>query len=59
VSLETVGGDAWYSYATTVETTSVATESSATWGNGDGQGIQPALRATPSRQVDFQYASGL
>lgn len=57
VSQETVGGDAWHDFNTTVTTTSAAAELSAVYGSGGGTWIPLGAAGQTYGPVDFKYSS--
>jgi hypothetical protein len=55
LSQETAGGDAWYNYDTTVQTTTIASETSAAWGYGVGAWYPAGAAGQAFVPLDFQY----
>jgi hypothetical protein len=57
VSQETSGGDTWYYDDTTIQTTSVASETAAAWGYGVGQWHLNGGPGQAYGPVDFKYGT--
>ena len=57
LSQETSGGDTWYYDDTTIQTTSVATETAAAWGYGNGQWHSNGGAGQAYGPVDFKYTT--